>query len=359
MYVLSRYILKEFIRLFLLVLCVFLFIYLLVDFFEKIDNFLGVNLPASTVLSYFVYKIPLIITQMEPVAVLIGGVLTVSLLTRSNEMLAMKSIGRNIFQTTKPIFWAALILSILLFQIKESIVPLTTIKTNFIWDVQVKRKPPKGFFGGGKFWFKGENTIYSIGRFSPDKSVLEDIELFLFDPNFCLKEIIYGREARWSDKSWLFKGVQLKTLNSDGSHKIVSFDEQLVDLGQSPKDFMEITKKADEMSFAELSSYVQKLKHQRQDATPYRVDWQARLAYPIIGPILLFLGIPVLFWRKLKSSIALGISLGVFLVFVVWITWNFSLTLGRTGMLPPFVAVWLPLLLFCGLGATGWRAVWQ
>lgn len=359
MYVLNRYIVKEFIRLFLLVLGVFIFIYLLVDFFEKVDNFLEVNLPTSTVLSYFIYKVPLIITQMEPVAMLIGGVLTVSLLVRNNELLAMKSLGRNLWQIAGPIFVVALILSLLLFLIKETLVPVTMSKTNFIWEVQVKKKQPKGFFGKDKFWFKGENSIYSMGQLSPDKNVLQDIEVFLFDKDFSLKGIVYAREARWVNGGWVFRSGRLKTLSSDGSYKIVSFEEQLIDVKESPADFMEMTKKAEEMNFKELISYIRKLKRQDQDATPYQVDLQARLAYPILGLILLLLGIPVLLWRRLKSSIALGVSLGVFLVFVVWITWTFSLTLGRIGILPPFVAAWLPLVLFCGLGAVGWRAVWQ
>ncbi|MDQ7837542.1 MAG: LPS export ABC transporter permease LptG [Thermodesulfobacteriota bacterium] len=359
MYVLNRYILKEFIRLFLLVLGIFVFIYLLVDFFEKIDNFLEVNLPASAMLTYFVYKIPLIITQMEPVAILMAGVLTISLLIRGNEMLAMKSIGRNLLQTTKPIFWAAFLLSVLLFQIKEGVVPLTMVKTNFIWDVQVKKKQPKGLLGKDKFWFKGENAIYSIGHFSPDRKLLQDIEIFVFDQDFYPKKIIYARAAKWTNHSWLFKEGRLKTLESDRSYKIIPFDEQLINLAERPADFREMTQKADEMSFEELSVYIQKLKHQGQDTTPYRVDLQARLAYPALGPILLLLGIPALLWRRLKSSIALGISLGMFLVFVVWITWNFSLTMGKAGLLPPFVAAWFPLMLFGALGASGWRAVWQ
>ncbi len=359
MYVLSRYIIKEFIRLFLLVLCGFIFVYLLVDFFEKIDNFLEVNLPASTVLSYFLYKIPLIMTQMEPVAVLLGGVLTVSLLIRSNEMLAMKSIGRNLLQIATPIFGVALILSIFLFTIKENVVPLTMVKTNFVWDVQVKRKQPKGFFGKDKFWFKGEDTIYSIGHLSPNKNMLQNIEIYFFDRGFGLKSIVYAHEAIWTGGGWLFKSGRLKTRDSDGSYKVVSFDKQLLVLREHPADFMEMTKKPDEMGFGELSAYIRKLERYGQDATSCRVDLQSRLAYAIIGPIMLILGIPVLLWKRLKSSVALGISGGVFLVFVVWITWNFSLTLGRTGILPPFVAVWLPLLVFCGLGAAGWRAVWQ
>lgn len=359
MYVLNRYILKEYIRLFLLVLCVFVFVYLLVDFFEKIDNFLEVNLPGTAILSYFLYKIPLIVTQMEPVAVVIGGALTISLLIRSNEMLAMKSIGRSLLQLTMPILGATLVLSVLVFYLKENVDPLTMAKTNYIWDVQVKRKQPKGFFGGDRFWFKGVNAIYSIGQLSPNKDVLSDVELFLFDPGFNPQSIVYAHEARWTDRGWLFKQGRLKTLNETGSYKIIFFDEQLLALQERPADFTEMTKKTEEMSFKELSAYIGKVKRQGQDATPYRVDWQARLAYPVMGPIMLIMGLPVLLWRRVKSSIALGISLGIFLVFVVWITWNFSLTLGRTGILTPLVAVWGPLLLFGGLAAAGWRRVWQ
>ncbi len=359
MRILNRYILREFLRLFFLVLSVFVCIYLLVDFFEKVDDFLEVGLPSETIGRYFLYKIPLIVTQMEPVAVLLGGVLTISVLVRNNEMLAMKSIGMNLLVTCRPVFLAALVLSVLLFNVRESVVPLVSATTNYIWDVQVKHKKTRGFFGKDKFWFKGENAVYSVGSLNPKDGILQDVAVFLFDKTFTPREIIYAHKATWTKTGWLFVNGRRKEHTSDGSYRVSSFDREIAGLAENPWDFMEMTKKTDEMTLDELSAYIRKLERQGEDARLYSVEYQGRLAYALIGPVLLVLGIPAMLWRRVKSSIAMGISLGIVLVFIVWVTWHFSLTLGRTGLLCPFLAAWSPLLVAVALGAAGWRAVWQ
>lgn len=358
-HILDRYIGKEFLKMFLLVLSVFIMIYLLVDVFEKIDDFLEAGIPYYAMVKYFVYKIPLIINQTEPVAILMSGLLTVSLLLRNNEMLAMQSMGRSLFLICRPILLGALALSLVSFHITEKILPLTISKVNYAWDVQVKHRQPRGFFGRDKFWFRGENAIYSIGSLHAQNSILKDVEIFLFDQQFFPKEIIYAEAGMWAGGSWQFVKGKRKVLGRGGDYSIVSFAEQNVTLSEKPADFGEMTKKTEEMSSEELSRYAQKIRGQGQDSKIYLVDLQSRFAYSIMGLVLLVLGIPALLSQRVKWSVALGITTGIVIVFVVWIIWHLSLTLGRVGFLSPYVAAWAPLLLAGALGLIGWRAIRQ
>ncbi|MFH1146783.1 MAG: LPS export ABC transporter permease LptG [Pseudomonadota bacterium] len=359
MSILNRYIYREFIRLFILVLFVFISIYLLVDFFEKIDNFLETGLPYRVIGAYFIYKIPLIVKQMEPVAVLIGGALTIGLLARNNELLAMKSLGRNLFLICRPIFLSAFVFSGLLFVMQESLIPAMTSNTNFIWNVQVKRKQPKGFFGKDRFWFRGANAVYSINSFDAGRGKLQGVEIVILEKDFSPKSILYAREGRWIGGKWLFRNGWHKVLQPGGSYRMFPFHEKSMALSEGPEDFREMTKSTDEMTSNELSAYARKLEGQGQAARSCHIDLQARFAYILMGPVLLLLGIPAFISRNIKSSMAVGISLGMLIAFVIWITWDFSLTLGRTGVLPPWAAAWSPLIAASGFGAAGWRIIWQ
>ena len=68
-------------------------LYLLIDFFEKIDNFLEKGKSAGLILKFFVLNIPFIVEQMSPVCVLLAGVITLGVLNHTNELIALKSCG--------------------------------------------------------------------------------------------------------------------------------------------------------------------------------------------------------------------------------------------------------------------------
>lgn len=354
----DRYITREFLKLFLLVLAVFIMIYVLVDVFEKVDNFVEAGMSSQVITRYFLYKIPQIIWQVEPVAILIAGLLTISLLLKSNEMLAMKSMGRSLLVICRPIFLLSLLLSLFLFEITENVLPVTTARTNYIWDVQVKKRRPRGFFGKDKFWFKGENVIYSIGSLQDGNRLLKDVEIFIFDKQFNPREIIYARDAFWAGDCWQVRDGKSKIFESTGC-RILSFKERKVALSENPLDFSEMSRSTSEMSSEQLSRLIGKLEYQGQDIKAYAVDYQARFAYAFMGPVLLILGIPALLWQRVKSSIALGITVGIFIVFSIWTIWQFSLTLGRTGHFSPYLAAWSPLFLAGMSGVIIWRKIWQ
>jgi heme O synthase-like polyprenyltransferase len=64
--IVSRYITREFLKLFGLVLLSFLSIYLIVDFFERIRMFLSNQASICQMVSYFLYTLPMIAAAVAP-----------------------------------------------------------------------------------------------------------------------------------------------------------------------------------------------------------------------------------------------------------------------------------------------------
>ena len=63
MRIIPRYVLRHFLPVFVLSMVGFVGIYLMVDFFERVDNMLASEVPFRQIYTYFMYKIPLIVTQ--------------------------------------------------------------------------------------------------------------------------------------------------------------------------------------------------------------------------------------------------------------------------------------------------------
>ena len=81
MRIMDRYITREFLKLFVLMVISFVCLYLIVDFFEKIKMFLSNNATLSQMLSFFLFNIPMIISLTLPAAVLLAALITFGVLS--------------------------------------------------------------------------------------------------------------------------------------------------------------------------------------------------------------------------------------------------------------------------------------
>ena len=59
---------------------------MLTDLFERLDNFIEAGLSAGMVLTYFVVKTPLVISQILPVIFLLSTVIQLCLMARNREL---------------------------------------------------------------------------------------------------------------------------------------------------------------------------------------------------------------------------------------------------------------------------------
>ena len=80
------------------------------------------------------------------------------------------------------------------------------------------------------------------------------------------------------------------------------------------------------------------------------VQWQEKLAYPLIIPISMLLAIPFAFLVGTRGAVG-GVALGIGIGIVYWILARLVEAMGGVGQLPPFLAGWSPdfIFFFAGL----------
>ena len=104
MSILDRYLIVEIIKHFAIVLIAGTGIYLVVDFFENVDNFLAAGLTVKRMLQFLQLKLPLITAQITPVGILLAVLITFGLMNKNNEIIALKSGGMSVYSLIRPIF---------------------------------------------------------------------------------------------------------------------------------------------------------------------------------------------------------------------------------------------------------------
>ncbi len=350
MSIINKYIAREIFRYFGIILAMVIGIYLAVDFFEKIDDFIEARLHFSMALFYFIFKIPLIISQIIPVCILLAVLIVFSLMSKNNEIVALKSSGVSIYYLLKPVLLIGLLFSILLFFLSEVIVPITMGKANIIWLKDV-RKESAIISKEKDIWIKGNRLITHIKYYNPEAKAIFGITINNFDEDFGLIKRIDAKKGVFKQGKWFLHEVMEQNFNKeDGNNSIMFYEEKREKLDFLPEDLKRVIKKSEEMNFNELLAYIKKVEAEGYDATIYRVDLHAKIAFPFICIIMCIIGTGIAAGTKIKESLPVSIACGLGVAFLYWVLYSFCVSLGYGEMLPSVIAAWAANLIFLCFG---------
>jgi lipopolysaccharide export system permease protein len=334
----SAYLRREFLRFFFLCLGLFLGIALLVDFFDRLDDFIKYAAPISTIVRYFLFKAPLLLTQAAPAAALAGTLLSLGQLSRHREILALKTCGISTWQIARPLLLSASVLSVAVWGWNETVVPYCFHKARYINTVEIKKKPFKGLFSGRGFWYHGKNLFYHVEHFDSRTGILLGLTIYTLDEDFQVRSLVEASRAYWQGGKWHCENFQEKPLSIGTTPSPQSCEAWLQ---ETPEDFALVDMEAEEFSSWQLRTHIASLQSKGLDTTAYQVDLQLKGALPVATLAMALLGIALAVpgARQLALPTALGLALAT--GFGYWVLLALTISLGHSGVLSPFLAAWI------------------
>ena len=350
MSIIYKYLTREILKYFGIVLAMVIGIYIAVDFFEKIDDFLEARLPLSMAFSYFIFKIPFILSQVIPICILLAVLVVFGLMRKNNEIVALQSSGIGVYYLLKPVFFIGLFLSIFLFFLSEAIVPLTMGKANIIWLKDV-RKESAVISKEKDIWIKSNRSITHIKYYHPEDKTIFGITINDFDEDFRIIKRIDAQKGVFNQGKWFLQEVMEQHFRpEDGNNSIKFYEDKEEKFDFLPADLKRVIKKSEEMNFKELFSYVKKIEAEGYDATVYKVDLHAKIAFPLVCIIMCVVGTGLAARVKIKESLPVSIAYGLGVAFLYWVLHSFCVSLGYGEMLPSGIAAWAANFIFLCLG---------
>lgn len=339
MTVFSRYLLKEFIRYAALFTAAFTVIFLMVDFVQKVDNFIESSAPAWTLPAFLAYKTPYIVVQMVPVATMIAVIVMFSIMARHNEVTAMRACGMSTVQIARPVIYGSLILAVIVFALLEILVPYSSSKSNAIWDLYVMRRGQPRAHGEYNIWYKGDESIFRIGRFDAEAGEMNDCSFYFFDDDFRLMKLVDASRVSWRDGRWEMASAVALRADGTGGYSLERIKSGNLDITERPDNFVNLPRKPEEMGYWELKKYAGKIRAEGYDPTAYLVDMHIKPAFPFIIVVLAAIGLPIVL-KVGKQRTALAVCAGIGVCFLYLIVLGLCRSLGISGLLPPVVAAW-------------------
>ncbi len=336
----SRYLVREFLSVLLPVMLAFVILYLIVDFFDRLDLLLKNHASALSAVRYFLFKVPLMITQIMPPAVLAAMLLSLGMLSRRNEVIAFRASGISLGQTAFPLLLLAALLSLAILAWNEVVVPYCTQAYQYVNNVEIRKREQRGVLSQREIWYHGKDGFYNIEEIDPRHALLAGLTIYRTDADFELRSIVEVDSARWTGHGWITNGATERTVTADGQVSTQELTPDQVVIHETMSDFLEVHREPEELSYFDLRQRIRDLSHKGIDASSYLVDLNMKLAVPFTALVLACVAVPLAARVQRHPSLAAIVGIGLALGFAYWVVLALTNALGESGILPPLVSAW-------------------
>ncbi|OHB74658.1 MAG: hypothetical protein A2Z34_04695 [Planctomycetes bacterium RBG_16_59_8] len=347
MRLLDRYFLGLFLGAAAVFLAAFLFLLVIVDFVSRVDDFLALeNLSIPLFIAeFYLYRLPLFLVFLLPVATLFAAMFTMTRAAASNEVVPILVSGVSIRRIVRPFLIAALLAGAVMAAIDEWVLPA----------VSSKIAETEGIVRGERMTSNvvvrdGQGKHLFVTRYEAVGRVMEDIVVSVVGAGGWIEELIIAREGVWSDreKCWRLSGGRVYRYREGLDRRVVPIDSGGLPLESDlqPADLSRSKSLGSgDLAFAELLRLCG-----QYPANPFlRTQLHLKCAMPLTGLLLMLLGLPFVI-RSESRSLYRGLFLCLAITLLYYAVHFFLLDLGRRGLVLPPAAVWIPVVAFGGIG---------
>lgn len=343
----DRYITSQFIKVWLVCVLGAPLLFIIIRLTDDLDTYLSRGLTAGEVFLAYVYEFPYQMALSFPVASLFGAVFTIAVMSRHFEITAAKASGISFYRIMAPILVLGAVLSLVALALGE-VVPIT----NRLRAETLGEHGRSGRTARSQFVYGADGgRAYTIRRLSVAENRIEGI---LIDregtgPRYPTYRL-YAPRAVWEDGAWrLQKGVLHLYPERD---RIVTFGfDTLIqrDFSETPDELLAEPKDPEEMNYQELGRFIQSIQRSGGDVRALVVERMLKIAFPFSCVIIVLFGAPLgMSTGRRGPAVGVGVALATVLIYLIMV--RIAQGMGAGGLLPPWLAAWLPNLTFLALG---------
>ncbi len=352
MSLLTRYLLRQNLFLMFTVLAVGIGLYLLSDLFDRLDDFLEAGLGLKVVLTYFLVKTPLIISQILPAVFLLACILQLCLMARSRELIALQAGGISFARLARFFITYGLIWAVAQLAFSQFLGVRGEDMASRIWREQVRKKSTEDAVLRS-VWFTEEQYIVHLGTVQPGHGQGTDATVYeLDDQGLSILQVLQADRFTAQKGQWLFESVRILDpgMFTTGRTEYVSLPLQ-----QDVAAFKVIDPRMDLQKLPVWSLWGA-IRQLRASGSNVEALWTAlhmKIAYAASVVVMGLIGLMLATW---KDNLYICLGVGLLLTFGYYALFTVGGSLGEKGMVFPFVAAWGADVLFSGL-ALG-RILW-
>ncbi len=341
---LDWYIIRKFLGTFFYAIVIMAVISSVIDFSEKMDDFVNKKIPTMVVLNYYKNFVPHITALLFPLFIFIATIFFTSKMAYKSEIIAILAGGVSFQRFMRPYIIGGLFLSGI------------SLLANH-WIVPAANKERIAFEDGYMHYniYASEKNVHL--RVTKDMYIfMENYEFHTNSGRNFTMETIEGtdlKEKLFADRieydsiknEWKLHNVRIRT-NNGIKENLTFFPELVKKYPFKPEDIEEDDAVKETLTTAQLNAYINKEKLRgRENLNFFLIEKYRRTAQPFAALILTVIGACIAS-RKVRGGSGLHLALGIVISAGYIMALQFSNTFSTKAGLNPLLAVWIPNIIF-------------
>ncbi|MCC6396790.1 MAG: LptF/LptG family permease [Bacteroidetes bacterium] len=344
----DRYIIRQFLTTAIFSLAAVLVVFIVIDVFEKLDDFIDKQAGPDIIVLYYLYFMPEIIKLIIPVAMLLASLFVTARLSAQGEWTAFKSSGISLYRLLAPYLFVAILVSAISVYFNGWIVPAAN-KKKFTIERVYLHKDIVNASGANIYVQDSPTRILSLGYFDDTRNIASRVSIqdfSIMDPT-TMVERVDAVTMVWDSAShqWMLNNGTRRWF-ANGRERIDEFAVQPAGtLHFNPEDLRKKQQKPDEMSYYDLKEFIGNQQRAGQDVARWQVDFYSKISFPFASVIVVLFGVPFSSIRRRGGvSVQLGVSLLICFVYLIFM--KVSQVFGYNGDVNPLLTAWSANILF-------------
>lgn len=350
----DKYIIRKFIGTYFFAILLIIGIVIIFDISEKIDDFVDKNAPLNEIVfNYYANFVPYYMNMFSPMFVFIAVIFFTSKLAANSEIIAILAGGISFKRMMYPYMISACAIAVFSLLLNLFVIPSANKGRIDFENTYIKKKYENT--GRNLHYQISPGTFMYMESFSTwnntgYKFTLESVE----GHNIISK--LSAESAQWDSTGGCWKLRNWHLREYVGNSEIITTGRNMdTTLVITVDDFYRRKKTVETLSYPALNELIRTQQMRGDQMVKYAlIEKHTRFALPFSAFILTVIGVS-LSSQKRRGGIGLNIGIGIALSFSYILFLRFSQMFVHTGALPPFVALWLPNILFAFVAVALYR----
>ncbi len=345
--ILDWYIIKKFISTFLMSILIITIIVIVFDISEKIDNFVEHEAPLKEIIfEYYVNFIPNILNMFSPLFVFITVIFFTSKLAGNSEIIAMLSGGMSFRRLLLPYMISAAFVALLTFLLSLYVIPPANYHR---LEFEQKYVKATTYYNSNRniHYQLDPGTFVYVESFSSWNNSVNRFTLESVKDNRLVSKMT-ATSASWNEEigGWTCKEYFIRNYDERGFETIEIGPQTDTIIGLTLEDFYRRKNVVETLKIKDLNELIAMQNMRGDKMVKYAlIEKNTRIATPFSAFILTLMGV-ALSSRKRRGGLGINIGIGVALSFSYILFMRFSEMFVYTGTLPPWLAIWLPNIIY-------------
>ena len=341
----DRYIIKKFIGTYVVALLLIIGIVIIFDLSEKVDKFVTNQAPLRLIIfQYYANFIPYFVNMFSPMFVFITVIFFTSKMAANTEIIAILAGGISFKRLMWPYFVSAAVIVFFSLILNLYVIPPCN-RGRIAFEQKYVKKKYENFSRNVHYQISPGNFMY-VQSFATSNNTAYGFTLETIKGHDIVSKLS-STEARWDTTAlcWRLKDYILRTYE-DGQESVKTGGQLDTSIAITVEDFYRRRNTVQTLPDGQLRRLIrdQKLRGDK-DVMFSLIEQNERWAMPFAAFILTLIGVSLSSVKR-RGGIGMNIGIGIALSFSYILFLRFAQMFVYSGSLPPFIALWLPNVLY-------------